>query len=77
MKNVNYYSIGGGKNMKIVYEADIKLKIVLDSNDKKVPSVNILSQVDIDNAVKEIISSEIGEEGTCAIDINSRYELTD
>jgi len=62
--------------MRIVYEAVVKLKIILENNDENLSLENIPTQETLDNAIKEIINDELGKDASCEIDISSKYGLS-
>lgn len=62
--------------MKVVYEADIKLKIVMENNDENILPESVPTKERVDNYIREIIENEMGLDTTCEIDIDSKYELS-
>lgn len=62
--------------MKVVYEAVIKLKIVMENNDENILPESVPTKERVDNYIREIIENEMGSDATCEIDIDSKYELS-
>lgn len=61
--------------MKLFYEADIKVKIEMDSKDEEVKSENIPTQEMIDDALEEALTNELDAVDYCEIKINSKFKL--
>jgi len=60
--------------MKINYVATIKFNLTMET-DMEVSEIDIPTQLDLDNGVKELILDDIGNGASCTIDIESAYEL--
>ena len=62
--------------MRIVYEANIKVKIVIENEAKNIPKENIPTKEEMDKSITEIITDELGTDATCEIEIDSKYKLS-
>ena len=62
--------------MKIVYEADIKVKIIIENEALNIPKEDIPTKEEMDKGIAEMITDELGTDATCEIKVESKYELS-